>query len=137
MESNAPEKIARFETFLHSVGLVCQRREGPDPKFFGNQVIQYGDGSVGLRIVSDRSEWTVSVSDAAGRPDKWYDSDLLRDLLYGERDDALPLDDQISLFERNWTDIVGRFTADRRRETHAQLAALGTARSKRLFGWPP
>lgn len=136
MERGLPEAITKFESFLRNVGLMCQRREGPDPKFFGNQLIQYGDNSIGLRIVSDRSEWTISTSDAAGRPEEWYDADLVREMLAGRHDGALSLVDQVAFFEHNWPEIKIRFSADRRSETRSQLAALGTARSKRLFGWP-
>jgi hypothetical protein len=127
-----PEPVTRFEAFLEEQGLACQSCKGPDLAFFGNTCLQYGNDFVRIRLVSDRSLWTVGVADAA-RPDEWYDVGILRDLLVGLGEDVLPLSEQIAFIRTNWQAILDRFNPWQREETHARLSALRMDRVKRLF----
>ncbi len=72
MNLELPQEIVGFEAFLANRGLACLRREGPDKKFFGNRILRYGDGKIGVQIVLDRSIWFVDVADVKSRPDEWY-----------------------------------------------------------------
>ncbi|HWE01863.1 MAG TPA: hypothetical protein VG326_05585 [Tepidisphaeraceae bacterium] len=131
MNSTWPKEVADFEAFLTNAGLVCQRRE--EQAAFGNKVLQYGNASIAVRLVSDRGVWYVEVADAAGRPTDWYDAAILRDLLNGRGDDVLPLRNQIETVEINWPQIVSGFDPAQSKNTHARLALLRRERAQRRF----
>jgi hypothetical protein len=124
MDATPSDQILELEAFLERNGLVCQRREGPDPNSFGNRVVQYGNSDIGVRLVLDRGIWSVAVADLVGRRGDWYDAAILRDLLFGASGKALSLPDRIQLIKENWLEIVARFRSDRRDKTHGELAAL-------------
>jgi hypothetical protein len=132
---NVPSAVVEFERFLDALGLVCEVHRGPDQVFFGNRIVQYGrDGvDVGVRIVSDRSIWSIDIAETATRPGDWYDVAIIRDLLLELGDDVMPLDDQIAFAEANWSAIIDCFDSKRRAETHVRLARLKKERAERLF----
>lgn len=132
MRSVLPESIVEFVSFLEGKGLVCQSRNGPDPVFFGNTLLQYGNDIVRIRLASDRSVWAVDIADA-GQPDEWYDVAIIRDLLVGSGEDILPLPDQITFIRTNWQAILDCFNPVQCKETHARLSSLRMERAKRLF----
>jgi len=131
MNSNWPKVIDDFELFLAKAGLICQQRE--ELPSFGDKVLQYANGSIAVRVCSDRYAWFVEIADIVGRPGQWYDTALLRDMLAGQGEDVLSLPVQIEFVETNWPAIVGSFNAMQREATHTRLVSLRNERVKRLF----
>lgn len=132
METTWPSIVQDFESFLRERGLVLQRRFY-DEQTFGNKLLQYGNDSLALRVVLDRDDWSVRVTEVVSKPRKWYDTELLRDLLMGRGEDALSLAAQIEFIQTNWAGIAERFSPERREESHTKLAQLGLERAQRLF----
>jgi hypothetical protein len=66
MDPGLPKVIAEFVNVLEMRGMARQRCEGPDPVFFGNRMLQYGNRNLGVRLILDRSIWTIDVADIAG-----------------------------------------------------------------------
>lgn len=131
MNLSLPQEIVVFETFLIGKGLTCQRREGPDRRFFGNRILQYGDDTIGIQLLLDRSIWSIDLADVMSPPDKWYDVATMRDLLLGHGEDVLSLTDQIACIQANWQAIIERFSPQYAADTHARLALLREERTKR------
>ena len=99
---------------------------------FGDRLMEYASPTLALRLVRDKGQWSVDVSDREGRPDEWYDAALLRNLLEGEGGDVLTFAEQVTVVESRWKEIAGAFGPERRGETHARLAALRKERLQRL-----
>ena len=133
MQETLPEPIMDFELFLVSKGMDCQRREGPDSAVFGNRLLQFGNERVGVRLVLDRSAWTVQVSDAIGHPQEWYDGALLCSFLLGTEKEAILVAEQVACLKANWSTILSCFDPTQREDTHSRLSLLRKERAKRLF----
>jgi hypothetical protein len=131
VSSDWPESVLDFEAFLEKACLVCQRCVYP--RFFDNKTLDCRSASIAVRAESDRGRWSVEVADVAGRPERWYDAAILRDLLLAPGKDVLSLTEQIDIVEKNWPAIVACFGPTQRDDTHAQLAALKKERLKRIL----
>ena len=129
MDSVWPTAVTDFEAFLKKEGLVCRERE--IAKSFDNKFVQYENANIGVRVVCDRSFWSVEIADIAGRPDEWYDTAIVRDLILGLGEDVLKLPEQIKIIEANWSTILDRFSAAKRADTYARLKHLENERMKR------
>ena len=134
MEIPIPNEIGTFEAFLLNKGLVCERRVGPDRKVFGNRILQYGNGIIGVQLVLDRSIWLIDIADVASRPNEWYDFAIVLELLVHHGIDVMPLNTQIEMVQTNWQSIIDCFGPQHREKTHTQLDSLRKERAKRLFG---
>lgn len=126
-----PPETGRVDEFASWVGLKPTQHQVFGS--FGDRLQEYANPTLALRVVRDRGQWSVDVSDREGRPDEWYDAALLRDLLEGGGGDVLTFPEQVAVVEREWTEIVVRFAPDRREETHARLAVLRRERGGRVF----
>ncbi|HTV48620.1 MAG TPA: hypothetical protein VMG59_09275 [Phycisphaerae bacterium] len=134
MDADLLNILEGFESFLKRSGLVCQRREGPDPIFFGNRVIQYsGEGYIAIRITLDRSQWLVDIGDNSIHTIAWHDVAIIRDLLFGQGEDVLSFAKQVEFVELNWQMIVNCFIPAQMKETSEKLTLLKKERMKRLF----
>jgi hypothetical protein len=138
-DSSWPNAIINLERFLDRVGLKCERRE--EEASFGNKLLQYEGELAKVRAVSDRGVWFVEVADAQAQSNQWYDVAILRDLLIGQGEDVLPLQEQVDLLERNWPAICSRFSPSEREYTSTRLAILRQERARRrlpgFFRSPP
>jgi hypothetical protein len=128
-EVSWPRKVTDFENFLKTRGLVCQRRE--EEPYFSNKVLQYGDATVRVRVVSDRGIWFVEVDSPDPVSNEWYDTALLRDLLIGLGKDELTLEEQVDFIQVNWLSIVNLFALAAREQTASRLASLRQERVRR------
>jgi hypothetical protein len=128
-DSSWPKAITDLEGFLDRVGLKCERRE--EEASFSNKLLQYEGKPVKVRAVSDRGIWFVEVADAQARSNQWYDVAIIRDLLIGQGEDVLPLQEQVDLLEQNWPAICSRFSPSEREYTSARLALLRQERTRR------
>lgn len=126
-----PPETGRVDEFTSWAGLKPTRHQVSGS--FGDRLQEYASPSLALRVVRDKGQWSVDVSDREGRPDEWYDAALLRDILEGGGSDVLTFEEQVAVVERGWKEIAVRFAPDRRDETHARLAALRQKRSERRF----
>lgn len=131
MNHTWPTTVAAFEVFLEKAGLMRQRCE--EQPAFNNKVLQYGNATIGVRVVSDRGIWYAELADVASHPSEWYDAAILRDLLLGCGEDVLPLDDQIAFFETRLPAILDRFSPAQSADTHKRLAELRRDRAERRF----
>lgn len=126
-----PPETGRVDEFTSWAGLKPTRHVVSGS--FGDRLQEYASPTLAVRVVRDRGQWSIDVSDREGRPDEWYDAALLRDLLGGGGNDVLTFPEQVAVVERHWKEIAVRFGADRREETHARLAALRRERMERRF----
>jgi len=126
-----PNAVAQFEKFLVGHGLRRTRRK--ETGVFENKSVEYSDGRLGVRVVCEKSVWFVEISDVAGHPEEWYDAAIIRDLLGGRGEDALPLASQIAVMESNWEAIRSLFDLARRGGTHSRLDGLRKQRVRRMF----
>ena len=124
-----PEQIQPVISFLENVGL--SRMATDDVNGFGSQVITYQNG-VGVRMLSDRGDWFIEVSDSQ-RPNQWYDMALLRDFLGDSGPDVLGLPEQAAILTSRWAAIRGLFEPARAAESHRRLQCLRENRAKRRF----
>lgn len=133
MDSDWPEAVVEYESFLQQMGLQLQRRE--EQPVFSNKVSVFSDGGIAARIVSDKGIWFAEISDQAHRPAKWYDAAIIRDLLFGHGNasDVPAFPEQAAIVTANWPRILAIFDDTRQEQTHAQLAALKKERAKRRF----
>jgi len=102
-----------------------RRRESPpDRENFGNRVVDFTEGRLRVRLVLDRSTWTIEVGE--------YDPDLWRAALEGtDPTDPSPLDAQAEWVRAN-LDELRRAARDRR--TRRRLDEIATARAQHWFG---
>lgn len=126
-----PPEAGRVDEFTSWAGLKPTRHHVSGS--FGDRLQEYASLTLAVRVVRDKGQWSIDVSDRAGRPDEWYDAALLRDLLDGGGSDVLTFPEQVAVVEHAWNDIAVRFSAERREQTHTRLAALRTERAARLF----
>lgn len=125
-----PEQIRQAITFLERHSLA--REEGDRADGFGSRFITYRNG-VGVRIVSDRGDWYIEVSDSE-RPDEWYDMALLRDILEGGGDsDVLGVDEQVAILTNHWNVIQEIFAPTQAAANHTRLQCLQEQRAQRRF----
>jgi hypothetical protein len=111
--------------------MVFQRRE--ILQAFGDQLLEYSNRNMRVRVASDRGIWSVVIADADRLPQTWYDAAILRDLLVGPGNNVLSLAEQIGVIEAAWPAIVECFDPAHRADTHARLASLRQSRARRLF----
>jgi len=125
------EKFPAFEDFLKEKGLSCQRR-GTVPRY-GEKLAQYGNDKIAVRVWSERGIWFADIADIVGRPNEWYDSAIIRDLVKGRGEDVLPITEQMRIIEENWPAIADAFAPEHREQTNHQLNAMRKERAKRRF----
>lgn len=126
-----PPEAGRVDEFTSWAGLRPTRHLVSGS--FGDRLQEYASPTLAVRVIRDRGQWSLDVSDREGRPDAWYDAALLRDLLGGGGNDVLTFPEQVAVVEQGWKEIAERFAADRREETHARLAALREQRARPLL----
>jgi hypothetical protein len=125
------ELIIEFNCFLRESGLLLQQRQGPDPRSFGNQSIEYGNELIGVRIEVERSKYNIRVADCTTRPGDWYPIYLIRDLLLGPGRD-MPFPVQINFVMANWKVILHGFDRAHRDSTGLQLRKLRREEAKEM-----
>lgn len=134
MDSGWPKVVEELENFLKGAGLTCQQKL-VDAKHFGNRLLRYESPDVAVRVVLDRGDWWVELADGTD-PKRWSYAEVFRSLLYGCEYDAIPLPDQISFVEENWSVILDLLSVGRREDTQAKLEAIKDARAEKMFpGW--
>ena len=117
------ESLTALADQLEAAGF--RRRETPpDRENFGNQVIDFTKGRLRVRLVLDRSTWTIEVGD--------YDPDVWRAALEGvDPREPSPLDAQAEWVRAN-LDTLRRAARDR--STRRRLDEIATARAQHWFG---
>ncbi len=120
-----------LDEFARRIGLKPSRNEMSAS--FGDRLLEYASPTLAVRVVRDKGQWSIDVSDREGRPDESYDAALLRDLIEGRGEDVLAFPEQVAVVERGWKEIALRFGAARRDETHARLGVLRKERMQRMF----
>ena len=117
------ESLTALADQLEAAGF--RRRESPpDRENFGNQVIDFTKGRLRVRLVLDRSTWTIEVGD--------YDPDVWRAALEGvDPNEPSPLDAQAEWVRAN-LDTLRRAACDR--STRRRLDEIATARAQHWFG---
>jgi hypothetical protein len=128
-ESNWPKAITDFEEFLKNSGLRCDRRE--EEASFSNKLLQFSGVNMTVRAVSDRGIWFIELAGANPQSGEWYDAAILRDLLIGQGEDVLPVQEQVEFIEKNWTAICSLFDPKEIRYASARLALLRQERARR------
>jgi hypothetical protein len=101
-----------------------RRESGPDPESFGNRVIDLEDGRLRVRLILDRSTWTIEVDDR--------DVDLWRAALEGA-DPTQPagVEAQAEWVAAN-VDTLRRAARDRK--VRRRLDEAAEARARHFFG---
>ena len=124
-----PEHIRQVIGFLESQGL--SRKAMVEGNGFGSGVITYENG-VRVRIVNDRGDWFIEVSDLR-QPNEWYDMALLRHLLGDSGPDVLGVPEQAAILTSRWEAICRVFEPACAAESHRRLQRLREERAKRWF----
>jgi hypothetical protein len=124
----------RITEFLQERGL--SRTHFQKETGFGNSVEIYEGHGVGIRILNDRGQWFIEVSDLRNSLTDWYDIALLRNLLGDAGSDVLSFADQMSVLKDRWYDILDAFSQQWNEDTRKQLEILREERASRRFpGW--
>jgi hypothetical protein len=133
MSSSQSNALAEFERFLIKEHFVLQTRF-EDEGHFGNTVIAYANSTIRVRLILDRSVWSILVAAVSCHAvDAGYDMHLIRDMLTGVQTDTMSISGQIEFFELSLPQIICRFSADELQGTIARLNNLGKQRVQRLF----
>jgi hypothetical protein len=122
-------RIQQVISFLESVGLSRKATDNADG--FGSGAIRYQNG-VSVRILNDRGDWFIEVSDSQ-RPNEWYDMALLREFLGESGSDVLDVPEQVAILTSRWDAIRSAFEPARAAESHRRLQLLREERAKRRF----
>ena len=102
----------------------ARRETPPDRENFGNRVIDFTEGRLRVRLVLDRSVWTIELGDR--------DADVWRAALDGtDATEPIPVDEQAEWVRAN-LDRIRRGARDRR--VRRRLDEIAKARARHFFG---
>lgn len=124
-----PEPVRQVVAYLEHLGLSEVRTD--ESNSFGSRATTYR-GRIGVRILSDRGQWFIEVSDPQ-QPDDWYDMALLRELLLDHGPDVLDLSEQAAVLISRWDAIQHLFQSGSAAESHRVLQRAREERAKRRF----
>jgi hypothetical protein len=123
-----------FARFLAGAGFRLVYRNTSSPHF-GNVLVTYANSAMKVRIVRDRSNWTLEVADPSNDDlGGGYDMWLFQELLLGIRsDNGMSIDEKVAFFKQHLPRIVDAMSGDKAKDTMSKLDELGLARFKRLI----
>ncbi len=98
---------------------------------FDDSVTIFSANSFHLRLVHDRSIWSIEIS-SKDKPAEWYEMDLIIEYITKKKE-LLPLDEQVAYFRENLKKILNIFDGQNGLELRNYMRALRDERAKRRF----
>jgi hypothetical protein len=123
--------IGELKAWLVEAGFSAQRLDYP-PAFVGDEVTDFARPPVSIRLVRDRSVWSIEV---AGPDGTFVGIQLWRDLLDGTGPsiEAAPIQDRAKSLKARLDEIEHLASAPDFSETAAALHELGRRRARLRF----
>jgi len=106
-----------------------------DKQFFGNEIYKFKTDHILIRILSDRSIWSIEISSCYIDPNDFYDFPLVMLMIENiSLDDIVVIDVQEEYFINKFNEIYSNFDNIHYKETIEKLRFFQSERMKRRLG---